>query len=465
MQQTALIGAETGGMAPRPWWPLVAIVIVLLGLWPTRSVTPLTEFDQDFYIGIASDLLTEGRFTNGFSFQTTPNEQTRPSDMRFTPLYPSLLAATALVDPAFRQAMNCIAATHGESAACSRRAPVIRTLQFAMLCVMYWLIWGIALMLSRDRRVAWAALIVALITAPDMLGYVNWAMTEITAQFLITATTAAAVRGLTRPEEATRWLSISGVLFGLSTLTRPAFFEMFLLCAAGLMVLGIRQTYRRQWRAWLGFVIGGLLPILPWILRNWVMFDAPSLTMGYGAHVLNERVAFDLMTPFEWRLSFLCWLPDGNGMGDLLFGHGACHRFQWSDYPDSFYSIGNHALMDQSLAASGGWPHMFPYLMHTYILPHFLWHMATTLPLAFRGAMISKYWGLILAPICLVQTIRAAWRGDVPFLAISLPAWAMLGFAAAISVNQPRYNLMLITPFAVAAGMLLAAWPIPSRSK
>jgi hypothetical protein len=63
----------------------------------------------------------------------------------------------------------------------------------------------------------------------------------------------------------------------------------------------------------------------------------------------------------------------------------------------------------------------------------------------------------VLAPICLVMTVKAWRRRDLPFLAISLPAWFMLVFAAAISVNQTRYNLMLILPFALSGARAVEA--------
>ena len=174
--------------------------------------------------------------------------------------------------------------------------------------------------------------------------------------------------------------------------------------------------------------------------------------------MLNERIAFDQMTWHEYGLSFLCWLPDGNGMGSLLFGHGACAPLPArACRPTTFYGIGNGALMQQSLAASGGWSHMTGYLLQTYILPHPIKHALVTLSLALRGLWLSHYWGFALAPVCLVVTVKGWARRDVPFLAISLPAWFMLLFAAAISVNQTRYNLMLILPFALSGAMAAEA--------
>jgi hypothetical protein len=37
---------------------------------------------------------------------------------------------------------------------------------------------------------------------------------------------------------------------------------------------------------------------------------------------------------------------------------------------------------------------------------------------------------------------------------VALPAWFMLLFNAAVAVNQVRYNLMLVVPYAVASAIV-----------
>ena len=240
-------------------------------------------------------------------------------------------------------------------------------------------------------------------------------------------------------------------------LTRPAFLYLFLVTGAVALIAAAMRRHRRGALAAAAFLFAGVVVIAPWVVRNAVVMHDVALTAGYGPHVLNERIAFDQMSWHEYGLSFLCWLPDGNGMGSLLFGHDACRRFQLDLGPDTFYGVGNGALMQQSLAASGGWAHMTGYLLRSYILPHPVKHALVTLSLALRGLWLSHYWGFVLAPICLVITVKAWRRRDLPFLAISLPAWFMLLFAAAISVNQTRYNLMLILPFAVSGAVAVEA--------
>jgi len=142
-------------------------------------------------------------------------------------------------------------------------------------------------------------------------------------------------------------------------------------------------------------------------------------------------------------------------MGEALVGPRACDRFGWNERPDTFYSIGQGALMRDTLAASGGFDHHLGYLLHHYVLAAPVKHALVTIPMALRGAWVDHYWGFVLAPVCAAFTIGAVRRRDARFLILALPAWFMLLFNAAVAVNQVRYNLMLIPPFAIAGGLAL----------
>ena len=98
---------------------------------------------------------------------------------------------------------------------------------------------------------------------------------------------------------------------------------------------------------------------------------------------------------------------------------------------------------------------MMPYLIKTYIIPHAFKHFLVTIPLALRGAYVNRYWGLILLPICLLMTWRALRRRDAQILILTMPAWINLLFVSAVSVDQPRYNLMLIIPYSISGAIML----------
>jgi hypothetical protein len=61
----------------------------------------------------------------------------------------------------------------------------------------------------------------------------------------------------------------------------------------------------------------------------------------------------------------------------------------------------------------------------------------------------------VLLGAALWCTARALRQGAWRYLVVALPAWFMLALNAAVAVNQVRYNLMLIPPYAIAGAMLL----------
>lgn len=499
-----------------PLAALLATLVVLAVLWPADPVQPLSTFDQPFYLGIAHDLRDTGRFTDGWMFAAPLPNGTRPSGMRFAPLYPALLAAVSYIDPALRRGMDCQVAALGKNPACLRAAPVMRWLQLAMLAAVFVLVWAIALLATASPRLAWIALLLALPTAGVLLRSVDTLMTEITALLLTTACAAAVLAAWRR--HSLPWLACAGATLGLAILTRPAFlYLLYATIPAGLALAAAdarasRPAARRTLAALAVFVLAASGVVAPWIARNALVMGHLALTRGYDSHTLVQRISFDSMSGREYALSFLCWLPDGSGLGNLLVGPHACGRFGWDERPDTFYSLGMGPLMQSTLAAAGGWDGHLSYLLRHFILREPLWHAAVTLPLALRGLWIDHDWGLLLAPCCALLTLHALrgrwrrarpaaqrthpatqrahlaapparpadtarprpaprpqrepgstgaalWPDDGPwqacFLLAALPAWFMLVFNAAVAVNQTRYNLMLIPGFALSGALVL----------
>lgn len=437
-----------------PLAALGAIVLVLGLLWGRTPLAPLGVFDQGFYVGIADDLLNTGRFTDGVLWGTPGPDGTRPPGMRFAPLYPTLLAGAALLDAPFRAAMDCAAGSRF-AAACPTTAAVARGAQFALLAGVYLLLWWLARRVTGRARAGWVALGLGLLAAPPLAASAHYLMTEIVTLMLTTGATAAAVAAWGSPRPR-RWVALAGLLLGLTALTRPAFLYLFLALALGWAGLAVR---RRGAAVLLGlFALGFVVPTAPWIARNAVVMGRPALTFGYDSHTLVQRISFDAMTGREYALSYLCWLPDGSGLGKLLVGPRACDRFAWDERPDTFYAIGTGPLMAQTVQAAGGWEHHLGYLLTHFILRAPLWHAAVTVPFALRGALIDHYWGLVLGLLCLGLTGRAVRRRDAVFLTLAGPGWFMLAFHAAVAVNQPRYNLMLMIPYAVGGALVVERW-------
>ncbi|MBE7210830.1 MAG: hypothetical protein INR65_07400 [Gluconacetobacter diazotrophicus] len=471
--------------------PLLAAILVLAvlgGLWSRTEPAPLGIYDQPFYLGIAFDLVHHGRFTDGYRFaRSGPGGASgeRPSSMRFTPLYPALLAAGAVLDPAMRADMDCLVSTGG-GAGCGRHATPVRVLQFLLCCATGWLVWWQARLCTHRNRTAFLALGLFLLAAPTLLRSVDTLMTETATLFLCVAAEAAALRAWCaasgrgdrqgdrqgdRPGDRQGWVALglvlSGILSALATLCRPGLEPVCLLAA----LLGAAASLRRRTAgsdrhrfarsAWL-FGAGYAAALLPWLIRNALVCGRFSLTFGYASHTFVQRLSFDGMTPRELELAFVCWLPDGSGLGTLLSGSRTCDRFGWDDHPGSFYSIGLGPMLDSTLRAAGGWDHHATYLVRTFLLADPVrqigWHLLVTLPLLLRGMAVNHWWGVILGAVCIGATARALVRRgefDRRFLLVALPPLALLALNAGVAVNQPRYNLLLLLPFAVAGARLL----------
>ena len=444
-----------GGM-PRAYAHAIALLVILVvcgGLWSRTPVAPFGEFDQPFYLGIAHDIRTLGRFTDGYVF-ADPAKAEHPAGMRFAPLYPGLLAGAMTLDPAFARGADCLVATGKlDDTTCPRDACLVRGIQFAMLAGVMLLIFSLARYLLGGTRPGAIALALALITVPMLLRYVNYTMTELTTLALLSGgLSALAVTARTR---SMQWALAAGILFGLTALTRPACLYGFLAIALGGIVLArTRTTSIPSGRIAAAFVAGGLVCLAPWVARNAIVLGHPALTRGYDSHTLVQRIAYDQMTWGQLGQSIVCWLPDGKGLGERVFGKDACEPFGWetaaqSGPTASFYTIGNGSLMTETVKAAGGWDAHLSYLVRNYLVTQPIKHAVVTLSMALRGAWISQWWGFLLGLVCMARTWQAVRRGDTAFLAITLPCWFMLLFHAAVAVNQPRYNLFLILPYAI----------------
>ena len=441
-------------------WPAVLATTIIVGwLIALSSVAPapgaLHVFDQPVYLSTAYDLVHLHRFTDGSAWATPQIDPTRPPGMARTPLYPAFLAGAALLDPVFRRSLECYV-QQSNAPHCPQSAPLPRLVQFMMIAAVYLMLWRIAARASGSNRVGWLSLGLGLLAAPTLLRSVDSLMTEAVTLFFITAATGAAVEAA-KARRPLRWLLVSGLMVGLTALARPEFEYLVpaAVVAAALMIVHSRDR-RRGLTMLVTFLLGCAVVLAPWVARNALVLGKPALTSeGYSSLVLAPRVAFDLMTWRQYGLFYVCALPDGTGIGSLLFGPGTCVPFGYDLRAGTFYDIGTTTFMETTTAAAGGRDHVSSYLLHHYVLTNPVWHAMVSIPMAIRGMWINHYWGLILGILCVPLTARALWRCDPGMLAVTLPGWFMLALHAALSSNVVRYNLMLVIPFAMAGGVAL----------
>lgn len=435
----------------RPRFVAVLVVAVLGVLWPGAKLQKLSSFDQPFYLGIAYDIVHHGRFTDGYMFAATGRDGLRPSGMRFAPLVPALLAGAWRLDPAFARDATCTVLSRGRDASCGHSAALVRGVQFAMLAAALWAIYPMALAAGLAPLAAAGAVLLGLLAGPLLLGSVNTVMTEIPTFFFTTLGTWALVRAAARGTAADA--IGAGIAFGLAALARPAFLYLP-LATLPVLAWSAHGTWRRRLACAAASGLATAATVAPWILRNALVLGRAQLSFGYAGHTLAQRISFDRMTLREYGLSYLCWLPDGNGLGRLLVGPQACARFGWDERPDTFYAIGMRRLVPQTLHAAGSVDNLLPWLLHHEILPHLGRHLATTLPLALRGLWIDHYWGLVLGPLAIAVAIGALRRRSGPLLALTIPPFFMLALNASVAVNQARYNLMLVPALAISGAQV-----------
>ena len=168
-----------------------------------------------------------------------------------------------------------------------------------------------------------AALVLALLAAPQLLSTATYLMTEIPTLLLTTAATWMFVRAVRSGRG--RPAALAGLLFGLAALCRPAFLYLPALLAVPLLTTAPRMRQAAL------LLAGAAAAVLPWVVRNAVVLGHPALTFGYAGHTLAQRISFDRMSGRDYALAFPCWLPDGNDLGRLIAGAGACARFGWDE--------------------------------------------------------------------------------------------------------------------------------------
>lgn len=248
--------------------------LLVVGIVRALVLLAMADFDRDpdGYNALAQNL----RSTASYSYrldeifpQQAPASESIPTAYR-PPLYPMVLVVFA--------SPVAIAALHW-------------LLGMATVFLVGWLIAE-----KISRRWAWLGMLVVGLD-PILLNQSTQIMTETFAAFLITACWFVGSCGC----ETKRGAGFLGVFWGLSTLCRPAFLAVGLLCIA------VRWWFggKRSWR-WLAVVLFGLMVcVAPWMLRNAVVFERLSPTTthgGYTFHLANNAEYYShLRTKSWWR--------------------------------------------------------------------------------------------------------------------------------------------------------------------
>ena len=421
----------------------VALACLLFGL-ATLKPASLWAYDQPLYLGIASDLQQTGIYTDGrWGAPGQPGAYTAP-------LYPALLAGLATMSPPLARAAACVrTAEWAAIARCPTDLGPLVPLQVLLMAATLMLVWRSTLAIGGDRWAAWCAMLAAGLGTTEYAVYARTAMTEALSLPLAAAAGLLLVLLVRRP----RWTTAAGlgVALGLLTLARPEY--LYLVGA----LIGVGAAFcllrRRLGLVLLAACVAACIVVAPWSVRNERLFGTVAPTYGYAGFILAQRMAYEAMTPAEWTAQWLYALPGFGPAAARLVFPGAVARLGWQERPDTFYMVGNTAMVEQLRAAAPDPAQQVPYLLRTYVWPHPLRFAAITLVMAWKSIWVRKYFSLVAFPFLVALCVRAVRRRDPALLAFLLPPLFIVALHAATSVATPRYSLVLVPAYAAAFGV------------
>jgi len=95
------------------------------------------------------------------------------------------------------------------------------------------------------------------------------------------------------------------------------------------------------------------------------------------------------------------------------------------------------------------------YILKNEIIGNLFKHSMVTIPLAWRGIFIAKYWGVLGLFSFMILALHFRNPVNQKLLYLSIPAWFLVLLHAFVSVNIPRYNLILIPFYSISMGIML----------
>lgn len=362
------------------------------------------------------------------------------------------LAGLIKLDPALRQTLSC-ALTSVLPEHCPRSYTTVVVAQAALLVTAVVLCWFLGYSWSGRYSVAWATFAAALLSGIHA-GYVAAMLTEALALPLVAAFTlmwCALVRNPRPPVVVAVSVSLA-----LLVLTRPSFW--YLLWFMPMLAAGFApsRNLRRLCAPIMATFALALLLTSSWLVRNYLVSGHATVSGGgYGGRVLVQRVSYNDMTLREFGAAFIFWLPEfGDSLARAILPRDSYARLGWGD--DSLYAIGWTRMRAKLGSTAQPRPGALWAIIHQDVLARPIAHLKSTIALTWRGMFIGKMWGLVgwlCAAAILWRTLR---RGHAAYALAVVPAAFMLILHAAVSVNIPRYNFMLLPPLALAVGLVAA---------
>lgn len=436
----------------------LAVLAVVAAAVISRPAKRLSDFDQIFYLNIAYDLRHHGVFSNGIFDRVDSTQAKPPAGMFFMPVYPLIVYAVMAVDPRFARTVDCTIeadANHRDLDTCDTYALPLKIVHamFLALGILAVALTGEAIF--RGARVFYLGGLLATAGVLAEAELFSFLMTESVAFCLFSLFGYALVRAL-KSGRARDW-ALAGAVLGVGVLTRPSYLSL-LPVALVLMAVNARwlapTDFRRTVRHMAAFLLVCIAVIGPWLARNAISVGKLRLSEEYGSVTLIERFAYNAMTWREYLLAFPFCVPVvGPAVVEPLAGENAMARFDW-DAPGSFFHLGR----DRRLALIKTHQRLDPLIgdiVRTEMQRDGLQQLATSIPLAWCGLWVSKFWSVLMLPLFAWALVVSVRRKSPLLLVYATPALMLVGVHGVLANHYPRYNLGLIGPIAVGAAWML----------
>jgi hypothetical protein len=260
-----------------------------------------------------------------------------------------------------------------------------------------------------------------------------------------------------------RWI-VTGMAAAALSLTKAIFLWLVIpAIAAAVLIIAWRGIIRRlpikaHCLMIALFTIAYAVPVGGWMARNHDVGGITSISAGRTATALSTREVFNHMTPAQYGAAFIYWTRAmGDSLARRLFPESVWGPFEMGR-DTGFYKVGQYRLDPKiaALAQKKGISNAraekeMAGTMIREILNRPLIHIATTIPLIWRGIWIDEF--IIFSFPALLWLFFAKACRDPPLFLALLPGGFSLVFYAAVSLNIPRYQLSAIPALAIAFGI------------
>lgn len=291
----------------------LCVCLVFIGYRASNSLSADKQKADAVSFIIAHNILEHGVFSG---VKLTGQDTTIQSDASTPPFYPFFLASLGAIDSDLKSQFKCYAET-GTQCGVGSGFVVILIVQILLTALAAVLLFNIALRLSGSNHVAWASLILVLLTGffgtvaqefkPGLFHYLS-----------VYACLLALLMGY--QTQYALYSLLAGCALGGAILLHPFYSPLIVVIAALLCFIKdddedvIQPVFNRA-KAALLFIFAAAITLSPWLFRNYSQLDIIAIAPTYEIAHLAERAAYNMMNFNEWLIIVLRSIP---AVGDSL---------------------------------------------------------------------------------------------------------------------------------------------------